>query len=152
PRADIFALGAVLFECLTGRPAFPGAHPMAVLAKILLQGPPLLSVIRPDLPDALDVLVERMMAKDRSERPANGAEVIAALMEIGVLEGPPGGPPPPRSTVPSQPLGPPSSARGPESFGHEEARLASVVLGGAVDADGRAPESTHLAELARVLE
>src|SRR5262249_11885284 len=36
PRADVFSLGCVLFECLTGRPTFPGTHPMAVLAKILL--------------------------------------------------------------------------------------------------------------------
>ncbi len=36
-RADLFSLGAVLFECLTGRPPFSGEHVMAVLAKVLLE-------------------------------------------------------------------------------------------------------------------
>lgn len=49
-RADVFALGCVLFECLTGRPAFVGDHPMAILAKILFEEAPRVSELRAEHP------------------------------------------------------------------------------------------------------
>src|SRR5262249_15016946 len=49
-RADIFSLGAVIFECLRGRPPFFGEHTMAVLAKLLLDEPPLVSALCPRAP------------------------------------------------------------------------------------------------------
>ena len=49
-RADAFALGCVLFECLTGRAAFRGYYVMAVLAKVLLEDPPRLVDVAPDAP------------------------------------------------------------------------------------------------------
>ena len=81
-RVDVFALGCVLFECLVGRPAFKGEHVMAVLAKILLEESPRLRDHRPDLPEALDVLLASMMAKDREARPRDGAAVARALEEL----------------------------------------------------------------------
>src|SRR5208282_4765658 len=50
-RADIFSLGCLLFEALTGRAAFQGAHAMALLAKILLEEAPHIRELRPDLPE-----------------------------------------------------------------------------------------------------
>ena len=82
PQADVFALGAVLFECLTGQPAFAGANVMAVLGKLLLDEPPLLRELRPELPGALERLVARMLSKSPAERPAGGAEVAAELATI----------------------------------------------------------------------
>ncbi len=78
-RADLFALGAVLFECIAGRPAFVGAHPMAVLAKILLESAPRLREVRPETPRSLDALVARMLAPSRDERPRNVAELLIEL-------------------------------------------------------------------------
>src|SRR5579871_1187809 len=60
-RADVFALGCVLFECLTGRAAFVGEHVMALLAKILLEEAPRVSELRADVAPELDRLVARMM-------------------------------------------------------------------------------------------
>ena len=60
-RADVFSLGCVLFECLTGRAAFRGDHVMAVLAKVLLEDPPRLVDVAPDAPPELEALIARTM-------------------------------------------------------------------------------------------
>src|SRR5262249_53035648 len=75
PRADVFSLGCVLFECLAGRAAFAGEHAIAILARILLEDAQPPSQSRPGLPRALDELVLRMLAKDRANRPPSAAAV-----------------------------------------------------------------------------
>ncbi len=82
-RADVFSLGAVLFECLTGRRAFEGIHVMALLAQLILAEVPRVREIEPSVPAALDELVARMLAKDPAARPASGAEVARALEALG---------------------------------------------------------------------
>ncbi|HEY0132556.1 MAG TPA: serine/threonine-protein kinase, partial [Nannocystis sp.] len=62
PPTDVFALGCVIHECLTGQPVFHGEHIAAVLVKILFEGPAPLE--RADVPDALAELLHRMLAKD----------------------------------------------------------------------------------------
>jgi tetratricopeptide (TPR) repeat protein len=114
-RADVFALGCVLFECLTGRPAFLGDHVMAVLAKILVEEVPRARQLAPEVPRALDALVRRMMSKERANRPSDGAEVLRELAAVR--------------------LGDPSSSLGPTESGVRaltavEQRLLSVVLAG----------------------
>jgi tetratricopeptide (TPR) repeat protein len=80
PQADVFSLGCVLFKCLTGRPAFRGDHPAAVLAKVaMLRRPPRVSELRPDIPRTVDNLVARMMAHRASERPADGTAAAALI-------------------------------------------------------------------------
>jgi tetratricopeptide (TPR) repeat protein len=86
-RTDVFALGCVLFECLTGRPAFSGDHPAAVLAKVLREEAPRVRTIRPDLPAALDDLVARMLAKERAGRPQDGTAVFQELQALGIVTG-----------------------------------------------------------------
>jgi eukaryotic-like serine/threonine-protein kinase len=49
-RADVFSLGCVLYECLTGQPPYVGATPVAVLSKLLCDEPPVPSLSRPGLP------------------------------------------------------------------------------------------------------
>jgi len=82
PRVDVFALGCVLFECLTGRPAFVGHNVMALLTKILLEEPPHPGDLNGQVPPELDELVTRMLAKNRSERPLDGAEVLSLLEKV----------------------------------------------------------------------
>ncbi|UQA62868.1 serine/threonine-protein kinase PknK [Polyangium aurulentum] len=77
--ADVFSLGAVLFECLTGNPAFAAEHLMAVLSRILFEEPPRMRELRPEIPIALEQLVASMLAKDPTARPRDGAMVVAAL-------------------------------------------------------------------------
>lgn len=78
-RVDIFSLGAVLFECLTGRPAFAGDFVPALLAKTLLEDPPRVGDYRPEIPKELDGLVHRMMAKSPDARPPS-VEVVAKVL------------------------------------------------------------------------
>lgn len=78
-RADVFALGCVLFECITGRPAFVGANPVAVLAKLLLEEAPRARYYEATTPPALDDLIARMLAKDPAARPRDAAAVLRAL-------------------------------------------------------------------------
>ncbi|MFO0590436.1 MAG: protein kinase [Polyangiaceae bacterium] len=87
-RADVFALGCVLFECLTGRPPFTGDHPVAILAKLLIQDAPRLAEVRPGSPVGLDGLLSRMLSKDPDGRPSNGAALLSLLERIDAAPGP----------------------------------------------------------------
>lgn len=79
PSADIFSLGCVLFECLTGQPPFCHEHLTAVMAKILFEDPPQISRLRPDLPPPLANLIQRMLVKNRLSRIADAMELKSEL-------------------------------------------------------------------------
>jgi serine/threonine protein kinase/predicted ATPase/Tfp pilus assembly protein PilF len=81
-RADVFALGCVLFECLTGSPAFPGDDPVAVLAQILFGRSVDPSELRSELPEELDQLVARLLARRPELRPAVTAELFDSFAEL----------------------------------------------------------------------
>lgn len=85
-RADVFALGAVLFKCLTGLPAFAGDDEIAILAKMLFEAPPRARELRKDIPTALDELLARMLSRDPLQRPADGGIVAAELAALGHLD------------------------------------------------------------------
>jgi tetratricopeptide (TPR) repeat protein len=82
PAADVFSLGCVMFECLTGQPAFRGSHVIALLAKLLLEEPPDVTDVRPEVPEILAELVSRMLSKSPSLRPTDGAASEAALASV----------------------------------------------------------------------
>jgi tetratricopeptide (TPR) repeat protein len=79
PRADVFALGCVLYQCLTGNVPFASAHPVGVLAKVLQEEPARPSKVKPELHAAVDALVARLLAKRRGDRPKDAAAVLALL-------------------------------------------------------------------------
>lgn len=81
-RADLFGLGSVLFECLAGRPAFAAGALMAVLTRLLVEAPPALHELRPDVPPDLESLVLTMLAKEPSARPANAHVALEILQKI----------------------------------------------------------------------
>jgi serine/threonine protein kinase/Tol biopolymer transport system component len=67
-RGDIFALGAVLYEMVTGRPAFSGKSQASIVAAILASDPQPISAIQPMSPPALDRVVKNCLAKDPEDR------------------------------------------------------------------------------------
>lgn len=83
-RSDLFSLGCLLYECVTGRPAFAGKQVMAVLAKVLLEQPPHVADLVADLPPALELLIEELLQKDAAARPRTALEVQARLLAINV--------------------------------------------------------------------
>ncbi len=67
-RSDIYSLGVVLFEMLTGRVPFEAETPMAVLFKQIQDPPPPLSTVRPDLPYTLEPVLLKALTKDPADR------------------------------------------------------------------------------------
>jgi serine/threonine protein kinase len=82
PSADIFSLGCVLYECLTGKPPFSAPHFVAALAKILFTEPEPLRALRPELPAALEELLQRMLAKAPERRLPEASSLLTALAQV----------------------------------------------------------------------
>ena len=119
PAIDVFALGCLLFECLTGKSLFAGAHSVAVIDQVLADTVASLTRLRPDVPVALAALINRMLAKEPAQRPCDGAAVRAALVELAAFEA--------QGAEPEDMLPrPPGAPRPPLT--EREQRLLSVVL------------------------
>jgi len=78
-RSDIYSLACVCFELLAGSPPFSGRTAQAILARQLSEPPPSLRVVRPTIPPALEVALERALAKVPADRFATATEFAAAL-------------------------------------------------------------------------
>lgn len=78
-RADLYSLGCILFECLTGKPPFVAASPLAVLAKAIFETPIAPGEMRPGVPAFLDALVLSLLEKDPNHRPPSAFSVAEEL-------------------------------------------------------------------------
>jgi len=79
PASDVYSIGIMLFEMLTGRVPFEGDNVVAVAMKQVGEEPPLPSLLNPAVYPALDDVVLRALAKDPAERYSSAAEMTAAL-------------------------------------------------------------------------
>jgi Protein kinase domain len=83
-RADIWSLGVVLFELLTGEVPFDGSSMVEVCASVLRDAVPRLTKLRSDIPVELEAIVLRCLEKDREQRFANVSELLLALRSLSL--------------------------------------------------------------------
>ena len=86
-RSDIYAVGAMAYELLTGRPPFVGATPQQVLAAHVTEAPDPVGKRRPGIPAPLEALVMRCLAKRPADRWQTAGELHAALEPFGTPSG-----------------------------------------------------------------
>ncbi len=131
-RADVFALGCVLYQCLTGVPAFDGDSAVAILGKILFGETPRVGALWPEVPEELDALVAQMLSKEPALRPSDGASLAAALAALGPI-------------VHGVAAAPPARERAPAITSGERRFLSVVVLGSAPEGGEPTPEALRRA-------
>jgi len=81
-RSDLYSLGCVLYELLTGEPPYTGATAQAIVAKRLSDPIPSARRLRESVPPALDLVLERLLAKSPADRYGSAAELSAALAAV----------------------------------------------------------------------
>ena len=135
-RADVYALGCVLFRCLAGRAAYEGESALTIALRMIREPPPRVLTLRTDVPLALDALIDRMLARARDDRPQSASVVMAELDAIAARL--PAGP---SGSVAFTPQGAPGRASTPEP---PQATLAQTVGWTAAQiVPGRAPATGH---------
>jgi serine/threonine protein kinase len=86
PRADLYALGCVLFELLTGHPPYQADNPLGMLHQHLEAAIPDLGDFRDDVPAALKDLIVALLAKEPQNRPESAAIVYTRLLRLATTE------------------------------------------------------------------
>ena len=81
-RSDIYALGAVVYHLLAGRPPFSGNSPAEMISAIREAPPPVPKQANPSIPDAFDLIILRLLAKSPRERHQTAGELLSELARI----------------------------------------------------------------------
>ena len=135
-RTDLYALGCILYECLSAEPPFKGDTESSLIKAHLSDPPPRLSEKRPDVPLAVTDIIATAMAKKKEDRYATCGDFVRALraVALGTTSGPSAAPAP--ATVHASAIGagggnagggPPTGSPLPEPTGKQGPRTVAVT-------------------------
>ncbi len=130
-RADLYALGAVMFACLTQRQPFEGAHLMSVLGKVILEEAPSVRELRGDVSPALGALIARLLRKRPTERSASADALAVELERLHAWT---------HADMPA--------LQGQTAVSHGEQRFFTVLLAGPFPAAGTPSTVAHVERIA----
>ncbi len=132
-RTDLYSVGAILFECLTGRPPHTGESYEQIILSICMREAPSVQIYDPALPAEVEAFVKRSLLRDRTQRFTSAERMLAALHEVAPVE---------RTRVP---LDPPA----PETLLSSAARVpdGTVLDGGAARGSRPSGELSNVTRL-----